>query len=299
MSNVLIIGASGQVGAAIAEFLGAGRWRGTFRSQFFPGGMPLEFADVAQSQEMARNLVSGGDSQVMFICGGMTNVDACESDRETAFLCNRDAPARLARAARENGVKTVYFSTEYVFGAGGSDGPFSEDDPTGPLNVYGESKLAGENAVKEEDHRALVIRTTTVFGPEALGKNFAYQVKRAVVDGTPIKVAKDQVSNPTYNRDLARAAVALADAGVAEVVNVVGPDWIDRADFGRRLTEALGGDTSIINAIATEPTSLRARRPLVAGLKTDKLNRLLPGISMASVSQSLEHWRRNQRGIPF
>src|SRR4030095_11997232 len=125
---------------------------------------------------------------------------------------NCEGPGALAAAAASSGARTVYLSTEYVFD--GTDGPYGEDAVGRPLSVYRRGKLEGEHAVQEADPAALVLRTTVVYGPEAHGRNFAYQLADRLGRGEAMRVPGDQVSSPTYNRDLADALVALVDTGV-------------------------------------------------------------------------------------
>jgi dTDP-4-dehydrorhamnose reductase len=172
----------------------------------------------------------------------------------------------------------------------GRGGPYDEERPLHPLSAYGRSKAEGEAAVREADPTALVVRTTVVYGPEAHGRNFAYQLATRLGRGEPMPVPADQVSSPTYNRDLAAALVRLLDGGVSGVLNVAGPEVVDRADFARRLAVAMGLDPSLVVPRTTAELGQVAPRPLDAGLDVTRLRALLPDLPLRGPEEALAHW---------
>jgi dTDP-4-dehydrorhamnose reductase len=264
--RALVIGASGQVGAAVSERL---RERGhevvgTHARVPQPWTRPLDVTDA----DAVRQLIDELAPDWVFCPAGLTHVDRCEDDPDEAFRVNRDAPAHAAAAAARRGAGLVYYSTEYVFD--GVAGPYGEDDPVHPVSVYGESKLAGERAVREANPRAVVIRTTVVYGPEPQGKNFVYQLLRRLRADERMRVPSDQVSSPTYNRDLAAASVELAERDRAGVINIVGDGVLDRFAFARLACEVFGLDAALIEPVETATLGQRAKRPLRAGLRIDR-----------------------------
>jgi len=291
---VLVVGAAGQVGGALLEALTTqGRTAvGTVSRVPREGCTVFDLAAAGEDPSLARALVARHCPSVVCIAAGMTHVDGCEDARDLALRVNRDGPAALAAAARAVGARTVYYSTEYVFD--GEAGPYTEEDTPSPVSVYGESKRAGEDAVRDADPNALVLRTTVVFGPERQGKNFCYQLAARLLSGQRMRVPHDQVSTPTYNRDLAHATLALLAAGACGVVHVAGPDCIDRATFARRVAACAGLDASLIDGVSTESLGQRARRPLRAGLRTPTLAR--HGIGMRGVEDAVGHWLAHPAG---
>lgn len=284
--SVLVVGAGGQVGGALLTRLGH-RGRGTWRHP--PegrGGVAFELHEATSQPDRAGEIVGG--AAAVCIAAGMTWVDGCEDHPDEAFQANRDGPVALARAARAVGARTVYFSTDYVFD--GAAGPYGEDDHVRPLSVYGQSKWEGEQAVAEADPDALVVRTTVVWGPEANGRNFAYQLVAKLRAGEPMTVPDDQVSSPTYNRDLAAATLDLLDAGVSGVVHVAGPEALDRVTFARRLALGMDLDPDLIRPVSTAALGARATRPLQAGLAVERLRQLLPGVTLRPVEAALADW---------
>src|SRR3954453_10881228 len=241
--KAVVIGGSGQIGGWLLRWLGRrGHGAvGTYATAPFPGLVPLDAADLAGAAAWLREQ----RADVVFYPAGFTWVDGCERDPGRARSANLEEPLNLARAAADQGARFVYFSTDYVFD--GRGGPYAEDDPPNPLSVYGRSKEEAERALAEALGDAQVpVRTTWVLGPERQGKNFAYQLARTLGEGRPLVCPSDQVSNPSYGPDVARAVVALAEAGHSGLVHVAGPDWIDRVAFARALADAFGLDAGLI-----------------------------------------------------
>jgi dTDP-4-dehydrorhamnose reductase len=282
--KALILGASGQVGQALIKELEARGWgwEGSFfehrevSSKLFK----LDLGDLSG----VRREVFARKPQAVFLPSGWTWVDGCEDDSERAMLVNARAPEMAAEAAAHLNIPLVYYSTEYVFGENG--GPYDELRAPQPLGVYGASKLAGEERVRQAWGGSLILRTTVVYGPEPQGKNFVYQLVKQLKDGKPMRVPDDQVSSPTYNTDLARASLDLVERELNGVWNVAGSSTLDRAAFARLAARAFGLDASLIEAVKTSSLAQKARRPLQAGLVIDKLVKTL-GWTPLSVEDGL------------
>jgi len=269
--RALVIGASGQVGAALGERLSARGhgWVGTYARVPRAGLLALDIADA----DATRSVIDKAAPDWVFCAGALTHVDYCEEHPDEAMRLNRDAPALVARTAAERGAGIVFYSTEYVFD--GERGPYAEDDPVRPLSVYGRSKLEGERAVVEANPRALIVRTTVVYGPEPQGKNFVYQLLRRGRADERMRAPNDQVSSPTYNVDLAAASVELAERGLAGVYHIAGPEVLDRHAFARLACREFGLDEAMLTPVATAALGQRARRPLRAGLRIDRARAVL------------------------
>jgi dTDP-4-dehydrorhamnose reductase len=288
--RALVIGASGQVGAALQARLAARGHSviGTYHSVPQPGMRPLDVGDPVAVERTITEV----EPTWVFCPAGLTTVDFCEDQPGEAFRANRDGPAAAARAATRCGAGFVYFSTEYVFD--GAAGPYSEDDPPRPLSVYGRSKLEGERAAQEANPRTLVIRSTVVYGPEPQGKNFIYQLLRRARAGQPITVPADQRSSPTYNRDLAAATVEATERALTGVLHLAGPVVLDRHAFTLTACEVFGLDPGRVTPVTTEALGQRAARPLNAGLKIERAQSWLttrfrgPKEGLAAMREALE-----------
>jgi dTDP-4-dehydrorhamnose reductase len=295
----LILGASGQVGQALIAVCEARGWdwAGSFHEHpevlspspasgaLHPGRtFALDLNDPAAAAACLRERAP----DLVFLPSGWTWVDGCEDDPERARRINALAPEAVAGECSRLGAGLVFYSTDYVFGENG--GPYGETSPTGPLGVYGSSKLEGEQRVLAACPGALVLRTTVVYGPEPQGKNFVYQLLRTLLAGKPMTLPSDQISTVTYNRDLARASVELAEGRERGLWNVCGPENIGRADFGRLAADCFGLDAGLIRAARTRDLAQKARRPLAAGLLSDKVRGRL-GWPMAGPREGLRRMR--------
>jgi dTDP-4-dehydrorhamnose reductase len=285
-SKALVVGASGQVGTQMLRALGE-RALATSRMPR-AGWLQMDLAgltDVAQ----AASLLDAAPVDTVFCVGGMTHVDGCEAEPELAWQTNARGPGVLAEYARGRGLPFVFFSTEYVFdGAATSPGPYAEYAQTNPLSVYGKSKLEGEQRVLAAYAEALVLRTTVVYGPDPREMNYLYALMRNLSAGTRMRVPEDQISTPTYNRDLIEAALGLVRAKASGVFHAAGPERMGRLTFAQSVARRLGLDEQLLEGVPTSTLGQAAARPLDAGLATEKLKRLHPTLRMRTLAESLE-----------
>lgn len=288
--RALVVGASGQVGNQIALRLGdSALWSGrspqsgvTYKGDW----VQADLIDFAHNPTLARKLLDSHDITSVYCVAGATDVERCESQPQWAMDCNCRGPLALAQAA--SNIPFVYFSTEYVFD--GVDGPYDEESPTSPISAYGRSKLCGEQEILRAHASPLIVRTTVVFGPDPAQKNFLYTLRRLVGSGKTMRVPSDQISTPTYNRDLATATLSLVNSGQTGIFNVCGPELLSRYDFALMAAKRLALDTSLIYSVPTSELNQRAPRPLAAGLNIAKLKSRLPGISMMSNEDAIGDW---------
>jgi dTDP-4-dehydrorhamnose 3,5-epimerase len=232
--KVLVTGGDGQVGRALRPLLP----HADYRSQ--------SALDVTDAQAVRRAVEGAG---VVVHAAAMTNVDACEANPTAAAGVNDRGTRVVAETAHRCGAKVVYLSTDYVFA--GDAAPYAEDDPTGPLNVYGRTKLAGEGHLDPE--RDLVVRTSWVFGE---GRNFVRSILQAA-ETAPPRVVDDQVGRPTSATALARALAALLERpDVTGRIHVAGDgppcSWADLADA------ALGAAGRDVRVVRVDSTSYAA-----------------------------------------
>ena len=311
--RILVVGASGQVGSALMEAFGERNCVGTYCGSPVAGMVHFDLAKAAMNPQLAVDLLQMTYPTCVCICAGFTWVDGCESKPAHANYMNCTGPAAVAKAAKGMDVKTVWYSTDYVYDGladgGKSAGPYSEADAPNPLNVYGSSKLAGEAAVLGANPGALVIRTNVVFGPEAAGKNFIYQLCRKLQAKEGMDVPVDQISTPTYSRDLADATKLLVEANASGLVNVGGCESLSRLAFAEAACAALNDlrkgevtpvlDPKLLTGVTTSHVGQAAKRPLVSGLTLDKAYALIPGWKPRTVKEALAHWMAHSRGKPL
>jgi dTDP-4-dehydrorhamnose reductase len=264
--RALVIGASGQVGAALLTVLRSRghEARGTYGHHAAPDLDHLDLADHAAVERA----VAAARPDWVFCPAGLSHVDYCEDHVDEAMAANRDGPAAAARAAEGAGAGFVFFSSDYVFD--GVAGPFGEDDPPRPRSVYGRSKHEGERAIEIACRRAVVIRTSVVYGPERQEKNSVYQLIRACREGKGFRLAVDQRTSPSYNPDVAAASLELCERGLAGLWHIAGPEVLDRYAFALLICKEFGLDASRLTAVPTAALGQKAPRPLDGGLKVAK-----------------------------
>jgi dTDP-4-dehydrorhamnose reductase len=287
MMRAVVIGGSGQIGGWLLRILDQRGHHavGTFASVSIPGLVRLDAAE----RESAAAWIRAQAPDVVFYPAGFTWVDGCQRDPGRAYDTNLEQPLNLARAAAHVGARFIYFSTDYVFD--GHDGPYAEEAPTNPLSVYGQAKRDAERELELAlGDRQLTIRTSWVFGPERQGKNFAYQALRSLIEKKTVVCPTDQVSNPSYGPDVARAAVLLAEKGRFGLIHVVGPEVMDRLAFARAIGAAFGCDIGLIQGKLTAEMGQGAPRPLRGGLLTPRLDAALPGL-MRPLAATLDDFR--------
>lgn len=270
--RVLVTGANGLVGQAIVERMGsmpetdllATSREPAPRGSFGSGGYAA--LDVCDPEATRRMFDDFAPTAVVH-CAGMSKVDACEAERDACWEVNVHATANLARACRASGARLVLLSTDFIFD--GADGPYDETARPGPLNFYGRSKLAAENAARSAGHeRWAVVRTTLVYGAGAGIRrgNFATWLLARLAAGEPVRVPADQLRTPTYAPDLADGIAALVTRRRSGVYNVTGRELLLVHDFARKIARHFDFDETLISTTSTAALHPEHPRPLRAGL---------------------------------
>ncbi len=205
--KILLSGSTGQVGYELVRSLqGLGEVVAVDRDR-------MDLSNLDQVRDVIQAVRPG----LIVNPAAYTAVDKAETDSLLAHRINADAPAVMAREARALGAKLIHYSTDYVFDGSGS-GPYRETDATGPINVYGQSKLAGEQAIAASGADHLILRTSWVYGMR--GKNFLLTMMRLAREREQLRVVNDQHGAPTWSRTIAdTTALILSQARVG------GPDW--------------------------------------------------------------------------
>ena len=251
---ILVVGANGMLGRDMTALLGD---RGR--------GVDIDGIDITSLESVERVLTAVRPS-VVVNCAAYTDVDGCESNQETAMQVNGEGVAHLAMATRTIGARLVQVSTDYVFD-GSKGAPYQEDDAPHPINVYGESKLAGEmNAVFNPDH--LIVRTQWLYGLH--GKNFVETMLRLGAERDELSVVDDQIGSPTWTVDLAHAILALVEKGCQGVYHAASEGYCSWNDFARAIFQEAGMSVTV-NAMTTEQLNRPAQRPLHSPLECGKL----------------------------
>ena len=246
--KVLITGVSGQLGHDAAKTL-------TARGVPFLGVGSKEL-DVTDRNAVLRMFDTYRPDAVLH-CAAWTKVDLAEDEPELCMRVNADGTQNVAEACREIGAKLLYVSTDYVF-PGTGEKPWETDDPTGPLNVYGKSKLAGEASVKELVEKYFIVRTSWAIG--AHGNNFVKTMLRLAETHNRLRVVDDQIGSPTFTADLAPLLcdmIATEQYGVYHATNEGFCSWAELAEAVFRFA----GKNVTVHPISTEEYGAKALRP--------------------------------------
>ena len=257
--RILLTGRNGQVGwelqgalAPLGEVTALGR-------------AELDLRDAGRIRDAVRTVKPG----VIVNAAAYTAVDKAEAERDLAFAVNAVAPGILADEAKRAGALLVHYSTDYVFdGTKGS--PYTEADPTCPINVYGESKLAGEKAIQGSDCRFLILRTSWVYGPR--GSNFMLTMLRLARERPELRVVDDQIGAPTSSLAIARATAQLLRPGAGGLYHLSAAGEVTWCGFARAIL-ARAGIATPVRAIRTEDYPTPARRPRNSRLDCSRLRR--------------------------
>ena len=199
--KIVILGAGGRLGASLMR---------EYREKYDLAGFDHAQFDLANLDDV-RGKLSAMNFDVLINAAAFTNVDACETERDRAFLINADAPGVLAEICSEKDAKLIHFSTDYVFD-GEKRAPYTEGDQANPISRYGESKAAGEKNVLAAENGHLVARVSWVFGPER--PSFIDAMIKRGQQGEKIDAISDKFSTPTYTHDIARMLPQFFDRGV-------------------------------------------------------------------------------------
>ncbi len=271
MTRIAVIGSTGQVGWEVVRSLqGIGEVVALTRQQ----------CDLDDPAEAAR-CIAELRPDIVINAAAYTAVDAAETDRETSRRVNADGPRELATVCKKSGATLIHYSTDYVFNGQGSR-PYETSDRPDPLNHYGATKLAGEQAIQESGAQHLILRTSWVYGSR--GKNFYSTMKRLLQEREEVRVVADQIGAPTWSRAIAAATAAvIAKAwsgraphvelgerqGTYHLVNGGCCSW---ADFAETIAQSLAASkTARIVRIKTSEYSSAAVRPLNSRLSSSRL----------------------------
>lgn len=242
--------------------------------------------DITFGQQVAEVLASVKPDCIIH-AAAMTQVDDCENDKQHCYNTNVGATRFLIDGAKGADSRFVYISTDFVFD--GLSGLYSEDDVPAPVNYYGSTKLAAENAVKESGLKWNIIRTVLVYGKASPGSrsNLVTWVKKSLEEGKNIKVVCDQWRTPTYVEDLAKGIRLVINQKTNGIYHISGKDLLTPYDMAIKTAAALHLDASLIEKVDAGNFSQCGERPKKTGFTIDKARKEL-GFEPHSFQESLE-----------
>ena len=257
--RVLVFGKTGQVATELQRFDGV-------------TALPRTEADLSDPEACA-GIIAGTDADVIINAAAYTGVDTAETDSNVAFRVNSDAPTAMAEAAVKRALPFLHISTDYVFDGTGTRA-WREDDLTGPLGVYGASKLAGEQGVRAAGGAHAIVRTSWVVS--AHGNNFVKTMLRLGAERDALNIVADQIGGPTCARDIASVLMKMAgqlhsDPSKSGTYHFAGAPDVSWADFAREIF-AQSGITCDVTDIPSSAYPTPALRPANSRLECTKIN---------------------------
>ena len=259
--RLLITGSSGQLGRSVLDL------SGNYPAYEFITA-PAAFLSVYNESEIVKYLSEVSPGYIIN-CAAYTAVDKAESEPETALLVNATAVGYLARFSAASGCRLIHISTDYVFD-GNSALAYTETDSVNPVNMYGRSKLLGENLCLERDPDSIIIRTAWVYSEH--GKNFVKTMLRLMKEKDDLQIVSDQTGTPTYAADLAEAIMQIIDSenwvpGIYHYASAGKTSWFEFARFIRDLA----GLSCELIPVKTDQYPTAAKRPAFSLLDTNKI----------------------------
>ena len=263
MKKILVTGSNGQLGSELSVL-----------SSNYP---QYEWIFADRSKITLDNLdqlpiqLNETKADVILNCGAYTAVDKAESEKDLAFTVNSSAVEIIAKFASENHIKLIHISTDYVFD-GTSSVALDEEALTNPINVYGESKLAGEAACMKQNPDSIIIRTSWVYSK--FGNNFVKTMQRLIQEREEINVVNDQIGSPTYAADLAQAMIDIVNSSnwIPGIYNYSNEGEISWHEFAISIKE-LGNYSCKVGGIPSSAYPTPAKRPSYSLLSKSKVKK--------------------------
>jgi dTDP-4-dehydrorhamnose reductase len=287
--KILLTGATGQVGWELARTL-------------LPIGEVIEVdrsqADLADLNAL-RAIIQRHNPNIIVNPAAYTAVDKAETEQELAFLINSKAPGVMAEEAKKIGALLIHYSTDYVFD-GTQSSPYTEDDSTNSVNVYGQSKLAGEQAIQSVACDYLILRTSWVYAGR--GNNFLKTILRLAAEREELKIVADQIGSPTWARLIAEATAHIVRQAIFEkqanqfnsnIYHLTSSGNTSWHGFAQKIVDIVREQgkvelkNKVIHPIPTTDYPLPAKRPANSRLSTNRLEQQF-GLTMPTWDNALK-----------
>lgn len=275
--KILLTGCNGMLGSSLSEKLSkvnyttwaTGKTSCRLPSHFFHDNFIYHKLDITNSEQTAA-LINSFKPDLIIHAAAMTQVDDCEQNKDLCYSINIDGTNNLINAAKEVNARFCLISTDFVFS--GEEGPYSETDPTGPVNYYGETKVVAEQLVKSSGLNWSIVRTILLYGKADPSKrsNFIYWVKNNLEAGVKIKVVNDQIRTPTFIPDLVEGIYLIAEKGAEGIFHISGKDILTPYKMAVEIADFLSLDKTLLEPVDASTFSQIGKRPQKTGFKIEK-----------------------------
>ncbi|MEZ5016532.1 MAG: SDR family oxidoreductase [Flavipsychrobacter sp.] len=285
--KVFIAGASGLLGSNCQKHFTEKGWDvvGSYFSYEVPNTVFYNTLDLEHKDNFD---IEQYNPDVIVHCGALTHVDYCETNIEESYQKTVQSTINLASIAKKCNARFVYISTDYVFD--GKEGPYTEDQTTNPVSIYGKHKLEAEHIVLNTIPDTLILRITNVYGNEARGKNFVARIAEQCINNNKLtlKLPYDQYACPTNAWDIARAMFVLLRDNKSGIYHIGGTDYMNRIELALRVIQYFPNAEYELIPMNTEELNQPANRPLKGGFITMKFNREYPDMLFGNIDSYMK-----------
>ena len=258
MNNILVTGSTGQLGSDVLKEL--------FKRCYYRLSPNRSEFNLCR-EDCIRIYILNSNCEAIVHCAAYTQVDKAEDEKDLCIKINATATKHIVKCAKILDIPMIYISTDYVFD-GTKDGEYTENDETNPINIYGESKLAGEKYVQKILDKYYIVRTSWVFNIN--GKNFIETMLRLSKANNQLSIVNDQIGSPTYTKDLSRLLVDMLETSKYGLYHATNEGYCSWYEFANTIFK-LANINIDIKAINSNEYASRAKRPLNSKLSKDKL----------------------------
>lgn len=275
--KIVLTGSNGMLGASLAEKLSQSAYqiwatgKGVCRlpSEFFHDNCYYQSLDITQKEEV-NNFIITVKPDIIIHAAAVTQVDDCEQNKKLCYSVNVDGTRHLLEAAKDNNSRFCLVSTDFVFS--GENGPYSEIDPTGAVNYYGQTKELAEQMVIESRLNWSIVRTILLYGKADPCKrsNFIYWVKQNLESEKHIKVVNDQIRTPTYIPDLVNGITLVIEKGAQGIFHLSGKDILTPYQMANLVARHLNLNETLIEPVDASTFTQLGKRPLKTGFIIDR-----------------------------
>ena len=290
--KILITGAEGQLGQALQTIL-ADHYT-VLPTTRKPAEIIFKYRNVVEMDianlDSVSNTINSFHPDIIINCAAYSDVDGNEINKKLSHQVNVEGLSNLLQASDKD-IYIIQISSDYVFD--GANGPYDEEDHTFPVNYYGKSKLEAENILRGSRRKWAIFRPNVIYSDDLFcNANFFSWVYKSLLKENAISVITDQISNPTYMKDIVNSIFQCILLSYEGILHIGSDDYISRYEFALKIAEIFEFDKTLIIPIDTNKLSVKmksyiAERPKHSGLKTDKIEREL-NISTYSTSYSLK-----------